>query len=1128
MKTSIITDNFQRTPEMKQLRSPPGASRGVDEGVIPMKRIRATVVALSLVASALSATAIVSSPPASAAPPTAGAPIFIAGDVQHKVDVFNQAGAKVDDWDANFTTNDRLAVGDVTGDGIDEVLIGGDVSHIVDIFDQSGIKLRSFNGNYTLGDGFAVGDVTGDSKAEIVIAGDASGTIDIFDQFGNRPVPAYNGNFTAGDGLAVGDVDGSDKAEIVIGGDASGIVDIFDAAGNRPWPAFDGNFTAGDGFGIGKVGGGPSENIVIAGDISGTVDVFNVAGTKINSFAGNYTNNDALGIGDVTGDGTDEIVIGGDVSGTVDIFDRFGGRPVPAFNGNYTSGDGLAVGNATYPDADADGLLDSWEINGFDADGNGSIDINLPGMGARFNHKDIFLEFDWVTGQNPNQAAITAMKQAFAAAPVNAGGTNNPDGQPGITLHVDTGSLTDPTASEDGGPANSCSDGIIQGGDGQADAADPSCLVGDNLGGGNDVGNVNVLPLDSSFYNTKATNFNSNRKYIFRYGMSGDPTDNNPRTGGRGEIGGNDFIEYNHDGGTIMHELGHNLNLRHGGNQDNHCKPNYVSVMNYDLQFGIPQAGGGAILDYSPPRHAAGRGTAPLATIKEDNLDDNIIFDSTDATNRFVFKSGMNRVQNPLNTTVNWAGDVDPPRESDNTVNVDTSILAGTPPVQRPAACQNSATDSTLTGHDDWSVIAIPFRQFGDSDDSAINPETDLVPTLEDRDAMLEAINTTDVGVTVSDSPDPVAAGTNLTYTFDVNNYGPNPSSKTRVTTTLPTDVTFASSSVACTSVANTLTCDLGELLTNTARSFTVTVSVAADAVFVNGGPKDITNTTSVANLSGPDPVTANNNASTSTQVVAVADLAVLGSSVVSPPTEVLIGNSVPVTVRSTVNNGGPSAPINATVTNTASASSGSSVTPPAPTAVAALELNTPRVIDSVFTLECAAPGSHTYTFDTSITPANAVDTDPDASNNTATSSVTVDCVVPVAINIKPGGSPNSINRNGANVPLAVLTTNAGEYGLPLAFDAVKIDPLTVRFGTKSVLNSGGGSYELHARGHIERSIELDEYTNDSDLDMVLHHPPSPASGLMLSTTTACVKGEFTSGTTRYRFFGCDAVRIVK
>ena len=34
-----------------------------------------------------------------------------------------------------------------------------------------------------------------------------------------------------------------------------------------------------------------------------------------------------------------------------------------------------------------------------------------------------------------------------------------------------------------------------------------------------------------------------------------------------------------------MHEIGHNLGLRHGGFEDLNCKPNYLSVMSYSFQF---------------------------------------------------------------------------------------------------------------------------------------------------------------------------------------------------------------------------------------------------------------------------------------------------------------------------------------------------------------------------------------------------------------------------------------------------------------------------------------------------------------------------------------------------------------
>jgi len=37
--------------------------------------------------------------------------------------------------------------------------------------------------------------------------------------------------------------------------------------------------------------------------------------------------------------------------------------------------------------------------------------------------------------------------------------------------------------------------------------------------------------------------------------------------------------------GTIMHELGHNLGFRHGGNEARNFKSNYISIMNYLFQL---------------------------------------------------------------------------------------------------------------------------------------------------------------------------------------------------------------------------------------------------------------------------------------------------------------------------------------------------------------------------------------------------------------------------------------------------------------------------------------------------------------------------------------------------------------
>jgi hypothetical protein len=243
----------------------------------------------------------------------------------------------------------------------------------------------------------------------------------------------------------------------------------------------------------------------------------------------------------------------------------------------------------------------------------------------------------------------------------------------------------------------------------------------------------------------------------------------------------------------------------------------------------------------------------------------------------------------------------------------------------------------------------------------------------------------------------------------------------------------------------------------------------------------------------------------------------------------VVIGTSLPVTVLTTFTNNGPSAPIDVTVTRTATASAGSSIAPSSITSqVSALKKGDVRQVRDTYTITCSAPGVHTFAVTADIEPLHAVDVDPDTSNNRNQTSLSVDCIVPVAINIKPKSYPNAFNLGSSGgVPVAVLTTRAGEYQLPLAFDATQIDPETVLFGAHDlVFRESGGAHATNS--HLEDSYELDEKTKDGDTDMLLQFPTA-GTGLTASDTQACVKGQFLAANgNRYKFFGCDSAAITK
>jgi hypothetical protein len=161
------------------------------------------------------------------------------------------------------------------------------------------------------------------------------------------------------------------------------------------------------------------------------------------------------------------------------------------------------------------------------------------------------------------------------------------------------------------------------------------------------------------------------------------------------------------------------------------------------------------------------------------------------------------------------------------------------------------------------------------------------------------------------------------------------------------------------------------------------------------------------------------------------------------------------------------------------------------------------------------------------VAPQNEHVVDPEESNNSVEVSRTIECVTPVQINIRPGNLHNFINvSGGGTVPVAVLTTEAGEYGLPLAFDATTIDRNSALFGTVETLNDDGGSTADPDVDFVRDSQEMDDKTKDGDDDRVLLFG-IPGSGADDSTTELCVVGQYLGDDdTVYTFFGCDTVVI--
>lgn len=260
-------------------------------------------------------------------------------------------------------------------------------------------------------------------------------------------------------------------------------------------------------------------------------------------------------------------------------------------------------------DSDGDGLLDEWESHGvtIDPDGAGPVApqfVDLPAMGADPNKPDIFLQIDWMQDVNHSHAltsgAIKKVVDAFAASPYSS-----PTGSVGINLHVDEGP---------GSILNFATNSTW----GSLSRAQALTHV-------NNLGTGTPSTYDwSAFQALKDANFTpTGRTPIFHYVVSAHNYDSTTSSGLSRGINASDLIvslgsftggvgSENEQAGTLMHELGHNLGLGHGGGDGVNYKPNYLSIMSYGFQLGgLIKNGVAGTFDYS---------RSALATLNESNL----------------------------------------------------------------------------------------------------------------------------------------------------------------------------------------------------------------------------------------------------------------------------------------------------------------------------------------------------------------------------------------------------------------------------------------------------------------------------------------------------------------------------
>lgn len=221
-----------------------------------------------------------------------------------------------------------------------------------------------------------------------------------------------------------------------------------------------------------------------------------------------------------------------------------------------TAGGPNDVTNAT--DTDRDGIPDANE-----SPNSTFFGMPLYEWGARADKKDLFVYINYMDkadrGVTPQKEALDKIKSALS----------NKE----IAIHFDVGNLFNKSSGINPSLYN---------------LSDVSLAVPHV----SNIGNFNEV------YDYKNTYLPIDKRQIFYYALFvdtyGDTTDSSPL--GIAELFGTHMIistgsifssntvsnlVINYQAGVIMHELGHNLGLRHGGDERQNYKPNYYSVMNY-------------------------------------------------------------------------------------------------------------------------------------------------------------------------------------------------------------------------------------------------------------------------------------------------------------------------------------------------------------------------------------------------------------------------------------------------------------------------------------------------------------------------------------------------------------------
>lgn len=254
-----------------------------------------------------------------------------------RVRVIDGDGNTVHDFlafDASFRGGVRVAMGDVTGDGVPDVVAAagpGGAAH-VKVFSGTDLALVqsffAYDSSFTGGTYVATGDVDGDGRADVVTGAGEGGAahVKVFSGATGATIQsflAFDPAFRGGVRVTAGDVDGDGHADVVTAAGPGGGSHVKAFSGDtqgllQSFFAFDPGFTGGVYVAMGDCDANGRADIVAGAGAGGgpQVNIFDAAGRVVQSFfafapSTQLTRNGVrVGSADLDGDGRADILTG--------------------------------------------------------------------------------------------------------------------------------------------------------------------------------------------------------------------------------------------------------------------------------------------------------------------------------------------------------------------------------------------------------------------------------------------------------------------------------------------------------------------------------------------------------------------------------------------------------------------------------------------------------------------------------------------------------------------------------------------------------------------------------------------------------------------------------------------------